>query len=147
MQFARRAFLRALPGAVAAAPIVAKAAADELIAQDAGLGMFNPLGIISGGAGDIPAMEPAGSSSEKRRLRKDFFRKFALPDWERDQMWEDTCVAGLDPDIAAKKSWSMSVKILTQRQRNFAKRLARQDNRWTYEDLREAFHQKFGFWL
>ena len=41
MQFARRAFLRALPGAVAAGPIVAKAAADAVLYHARHFGDFH----------------------------------------------------------------------------------------------------------
>lgn len=144
MQFARRAFLRALPGAVAAAPIVAKAAADELIGKHAGLGTFSAFGNISGGEGGMP--NGCAPSPQDPSLIRDFFHRFGLPEFERARIWEETAVGGLDPDIAAKQSWSMSVKILTQRQRNFNRRIDKQYRHWGYEDARAAFQQKHGFW-
>ncbi len=141
MQFARRAFLRALPGAAVTGHIAAKAALDGAIGQAVGI-QGSALGQFGGGFPE--ACNPA--PPDRGRVR-DFFRKFGLPDFERERMWPETSVHALDPDIAAKRSWSMSVKILTQRQRNFEQRVGRQDRNWSYEDMREAFYKKNGFWF
>ena len=140
MSIARRGFLRLLPGAAVAAPIVAKAAADELMGQQAGL----VRGVLGGGVEMAQACAPA--PPDRSRI-KDFFSKFGLPDFERDRIWQETSVHYLDPDIAAKKSWSMNVKILTQRERNFKQRIGRELRAWDFEDAREAFQRKHGFWF
>ncbi len=51
----------------------------------------------------------------------------------------------LDPDIAAKRSWSMSVKILTQQERNYQREIERMRELGWFEMAQEKFKNLVGF--
>ena len=133
-----------------ATPIAAKAAVDTELAKQAGLwtadGLgdaslrISPGGIAQGGAG-------GGIPYEKRLIgAADYIKMFGLPeviDFElRDQA---RYVNSLDPDIACKKSWSMSVKIMTQRQRNYERQVARLEKSGWRQRARSGLTKLLGF--
>jgi hypothetical protein len=147
MKFSRRSFLRALP----AASISAKVAADKAVAEAAGVMPFGRIPTASPiGGGGIPNVGSSSGLIEEKPWMKAlrFFRGNGLPDWKlRNLRDEARSVYALDPDIAAKKSWSMSVKIQEQRERNF-QRLCEQSKRNIVEwGQREEFGEQNGFWL
>lgn len=123
MGISRRWFLKAVP----AAPMAAKAAAAKLVAEPGVLG-FPGLTPSTGGY----AM-PTGSSAQQTDNRpaarlsrwRDMLRHFGgLPQWKLEEIRENCkYVAVLDPDIAARHSWSVSVKMQEQRRRNFEARV------------------------
>lgn len=140
MTLQRRRFLSFLP----ALPLAGKALADEAIAKAAGVGASGLGGACAPSTG-YPSAINDGPDNRHRAMA--WLRQFGLPDFERAKIW-DECryVHSLDPDIAAKRSWSMSVKILTQRQRNFDRRLAEQFGRFDYSESRDAFMKTQGWW-
>lgn len=127
MRTNRRRFLSLLGVSTAAAPLAAKAALDESIARQTGLDL---IGSRVGGMGGMGA--PASMSEQAKgyaqylpyedRVKKSvaWMKLVGFPDFMERQIRENSkWVQGLDPDIAAKRSWSMSVKIQEQRVRNY----------------------------
>lgn len=123
---ARRKFL----GMFAATPLAAKAAADEIIAKQINLGGSGIAPRLPSSVGRAPleyGMQEAGDSKkryfthEERLINaSDWIRLFGVPDGlEKEFRGNSKWVGALDPDIATKRSWSMSVKIQEQRQRNY----------------------------
>ena len=96
-----------------AAPLAVKAASDKAIAELSG--------IEANGLGDTNA--PALTSQDPTKL-SDHIKLFGIPEIfiEEARKLSETVYA-LDPDIACKKTWSMNVKIITQKQRNYEKLL------------------------
>lgn len=138
----RRSFLRIM----GVAPLAAKATADKAIADLAGVspvsgGFGVPMPSLSGGVA-----EQSADTWKKKVLR--FLAEKTLPAWFEDEIRERNRHVGyLDPDIASKRSWSMNVKIVTQRQRNVerAKRDAIDGPR---RGLRSReFEEKYGVWI
>lgn len=141
MTVGRRNFLRLF----AASPLMAKAAADKAIAEVTNIGGAGLVGLGSGGS---PMAAPSQSGSERASKVASFLRRFGLPDWEVERIKVDNHhVYQLDPDIAALKSFSMNVKIATQRERNVARQVERLQGQSAYEELRDDFRKKHGFWF
>jgi hypothetical protein len=141
----RRSFL----GLFAASPLAAKVAADKALADATGM-------IANGAAGmgnsSPPFGNPAGASEVAPDIRRsriaDFFKRSGVPDWELDRIKRDSrFVYGLDPDIAALRSFSMNVKIGMQRERNVQRELERMKGQNVYEQMRDDFRKKHGFWF
>ena len=103
---------------------------------------FNPLGSVGlqqyGNPGPPSALNVV-EAAKRRSSLLNFFRTFRLPQWEIDQIRRDTAVYALDPDIAALRSFSMSVKICMQRERNVARRIEQLERQPAYEELRLKF--------
>lgn len=136
---ARRKFMQAL----AAAPLAAKGAADQAIAKAAGIGASG-LG-AAGHFGGVPA--GSASSGEPSAVKVlSWLKTFGLPEHVRERMKVETrYVAFLDPDLAAKRSWSMSVKIAAQRQRNFAHKMASAERRLVTQIKQEELAKLIGW--
>jgi hypothetical protein len=112
----RRKFLSLLGVSTAAGPLAARAAAD---AQSAVLMRVTATGLDAGYG--IAGGQPTDMPYEQKVIgAADYVKVFGVP-----KVIEDTYrlnskyVGALDPDIACKKSWSLSVKIMTQRERNY----------------------------
>lgn len=138
----RRAFLRILGIAPVSAPLAAKAAADEAVARLAGV-------VTAPGTGGAPGFQvlPDGKPDWKAKIRR-YLAEQVVPEWFEEELRERNRHVGyLDPDLACKRSWSMSVKIATQRQRNIDRaRLAALDE--PRRRLRSAeFEEEHGVWL
>jgi hypothetical protein len=109
--------------APAAAPLAAKGAADAQIAKLAG--------VVVEGASASQYAAPTGAGfpgpdeyNKTRIAASEYVKMVGVPDFVTEQIRrESQYVSYLDPDLAAKRSWSMSVKIATQRQRNFERRM------------------------
>ena len=135
-----------------ATPLAAKIAADKAIADGIGLRNSNGMG-GSASIGGFGVPESCGDATEcnipyeKRVIGADqYIKTVGVPKW-LDEQYRDEAkyVAELDPDIACKKSWSMSVKIQEQRQRNYQRRLERLKRRaWEYKG-RTALQKILGF--
>lgn len=119
-------------GIMGAGSIAAKATVDSSIAELAGVTRTTGLGDSSmnlfTGAGVSDAIkgtaEPVLSYGQKAMAAAQYVKQFGLPKALEEHMRDESkYVTCLDPDIACKASWSMSVKIMTQRERNFQKRL------------------------
>ena len=73
-------------------------------------------------------------------------RLFGVPDSVDFRIRDDARnVHALDPDIACKRSWSMSVKIMTQRQRNYDRAIERLKSSGAIERKRQALTALLGF--
>ncbi len=108
---------------VGASPLAARAAAEKGMAEVIGInanGLGNPN---SGGA-------PLGGGDDSYRdqiiASGRFVETFGIPEVIESVIREQSrWVASLDPDIANKRSWSMAVKVMTQRQRNYDREINR----------------------
>lgn len=133
------------------APIAAKAAADEVIAKSVGTFAANGLGNASMGLpyGGLPYGEGVGNSIpyEKRLMgASDYIKMFGIPEvMEYELRDRARTVMALDPDIACKASWSMSVKLMTQRQRNYERELLRIEKSGWQQKGRSALKSLLGF--
>lgn len=122
----RRSFLKL----IGAAPIAAKATADAELAKASGInvsGVGNASLGLAGGGGAMPSALADGVTYEQRLIgATDYIKMFGVPDVINFELRDRAkYVSALDPDIACKASWSMSVKIMTQRQRNYDRELER----------------------
>lgn len=133
------------------APLAAKAVADEMIAKGAGIslgGLGNAsLGL---GYGGQPCAEPDVGPHipyEKRLMdAADYIKVFGIPEvMEYELRARSRCVYALDPDIACKATWSMSVKIMTQRQRNYQREIERVEKSGWQQRGRSVLKRTLGF--
>lgn len=127
------------------APAMGKKAVDAEIAKGAG--------IIATGLGDSSArlatavIQPSQDDYGKNLISAaDYMRTFGIPESVEVRMRDDSrMVFHLDPDIACKQSWSMSVKIMTQRQRNYDRLIERLKVSGFIERKRQALTKLLGF--
>lgn len=124
----RRKFLGLLGISAVAAPIAAKSALDKSIGEQAGISGLGAPGHFSvGSIGRLPeAQQNCGSLGsiipydETIQQSVGYIKTFGLPDFfEKQLRHQSKWVSFLDPDLAAKRSWSMSIKIQEQRARNY----------------------------
>lgn len=144
----RRKFLGILGVGAASAPLAAKEALDKSIG-DLALRGDEGLPVVPSTGGNIGGWrERNAERSESIPKALDWIRgnNGKLPEHiERSYREEASYVQALDPDIACKRSWSMSVKINEQRQRNYQRNVERylaQDERMK---VRDAFEKAVGF--
>lgn len=113
MGVARRGLLKMI-GAAPLTGLASKIKLDEAIAEEAG--GIKTTGLVYNNIPDV-------DSSSLLKLAK-LVKTSGLPDVLERRLREQTYfVGGLDADIAAKRSWSMAVKIQHQRERNYNARL------------------------
>lgn len=148
MTVGRRSFLRLF----AASPLAAKAARDEVIGNLTGMAANGIAGLGHGGNPSAPYGSPSSIGDVAPDVRRsrlmDWFRRSALPDWEVERIKRDLLhVYALDPDIAALRSFSMNVKIGIQRERNIERHIEGLKGQSAYEQMREDFRAKHGFWF
>lgn len=123
MQTTRRTFF----GWLGATPLAAKAAADAEIVKLTAMRHLPGLGDASldldnGTAGVFG--DPNAPYSKRLIGAADYMKAFGIPPAVEARLRNDAkYVHSLDPDIACKRSWSMSVKIQEQRQRNYQRSL------------------------
>ena len=133
-------------------PLAAKAAVDAQISQ------VTTLGGVPGGFGNAslslpfgggPAAENESAVSYEQRLTAaaDYLRLLGrLPETVEFTLRDNArYVIGLDPDIACKRAWSMSVKIMTQRQRNYERGLQRIMESGRHQRERNVLKAVLGF--
>lgn len=154
MKTNRRRFLSLLGVSTAAGPLAAKAALDEGIARQAGL---NLSALATGGKWGYGSGGPPASSQgqisgqyfshdEKIRLATAYIKSFGLPEFVQKTAREQSkWVNALDPDIAAKRTWSMSVKIQEQRARNYAYAIEQYENSAWYNEKKSFVNKLLGF--
>jgi hypothetical protein len=134
-------------GLVAASPLAAKKAADAA-AQDLVDKSENYLGY------SVPQPNYVDPIHEKRMPAKVIRKMLAngLPDWRIEEIRRDLShyTPKLDPDIAAKRSWSLVAKYSAQRERDFEKAVKHSldvfDNEWIHQ-AREKFQRETGWYL
>lgn len=142
----RRSFL----ALIGAAPVAGKAAIDAEIAKGVGMdlsGLGNAAMGLPGGSYGVLAGSLDDVPYEKRLIgAADYIKLFGLPQSVeanfRDQAKYVTC---LDPDIASKRSWSMAVKIMTQRERNYHRAVERVKVAGWQERGRQNLKKLLGF--
>jgi hypothetical protein len=155
----RRGFVRLLGVGTVSAPLAAKEALDGEILKLTSAGSnasslassmqpfsdgnpsaeMPPPGTVEGSTG-APWVHP--------NIRMaDYIRVFGrVPEHiERDIRERAKSVYCLDPDIANKRAWSVSVKILTQQQRNYDREFELYKRRGWYESMQQNFYKLFGF--
>jgi hypothetical protein len=123
----RRSFLSLLGVGAAAGPLAAKVAVDSEIGKLAGIQSnlaSTGLGLISGGA---PQAIGDGTNYQQQLINAaNYVKMFGLPEFVEFELKDQSkWIPSLDPDLACKKSWSMSVKIAEQRQRNYKRAVER----------------------
>lgn len=138
----RRSFLRIL----SASPLAIKASADKAISDLAGISNANSMAPMTPMASY--GATAAGENSSWKRKVLSFVAKNTLPEWFDDELRRRyQTVTYLDPDIAAKRTWSMCVKIATQRERNI-ERGRREAVEGPMRQLRHSeFSEQFGVYL
>jgi hypothetical protein len=117
----RRSFTALLGLSPLAGPVAAKAAVDAEIANLAGMGRnIAPAFQQSTGLYGAPSTLGGMDYYDKTKIAaSEYIKLSGLPEFVQESLRRQSQYVGaLDPDIAAKRSWSMSVKILTQRERN-----------------------------
>jgi hypothetical protein len=139
----RRGVFRALMGV----PLAAKGAADQVVAGLTGIGGTASQGLGSRwSGGDVPTI-----SAVRGRTALDIAKaalQLPIPDWRVEQIKKEcSYVSVLDPDIAALRSFSMSAKILMQRERNIEWRLDHSKNSHAFYLRRTEFEDRHGFWF
>jgi hypothetical protein len=138
----RRRFL----SIVGAAPIAAKTAIDAEIGKAAGLGGIDGLGNPSMGLSYGSPMSDGIPYGRKIISASQYVSMFGIPDVVEFELRDRArCITFLDPDIACKRAWSMSVKIMTQRQRNYERaRLHIERSGWRHAGM-ERLKKALGF--
>lgn len=146
MQANRRRFLSLLGLGAASAPLAAKAAADNQMMALTNLRYANlSAGHASEYVGSLRLQ--SASSLSPNVAAEQYIRLIGkLPSFVEEQVRERAKnINSLDPDIACKKSWSFSVKIQTQRERNYQAEIARYSINGKYEVAQKTFKKISGF--
>lgn len=142
----RRKVMGMLGVGVAAGPSLASHAAEALGGQK----MLRTAGYMSHNTGDVSAMIKGTLIDPSDHAKKitAFFARGVFPEFFERELREQAKHIGMfDPDILAKKSWSDSVKILEQRERNYQRLLEMRTKQWMPNNEREEFYKQNGFWL
>lgn len=143
MQATRRTFF----GWMTATPLAAKAAADAEVVKLTGMreiaGFGNPSlplgGAYLGDEDQIPYRQRLIGAA-------DYIKTFGLPPAVEMRLRNDAqYVHALDPDIACKRAWSMSFKILCQRQRNYERALELITTGAKHERAKKLLKNMLGF--
>ena len=136
----RRAF--GAIGALAATPIAAKEAMDSEVARLT----FDRATALA------PALQYAGAPTSGDDYTKailkagDYINAIGVPDWVRDHYRRNgSYIQALDPDIAALRSFSMSVKIMMQRERNLERNIEYMKHQATKARKASAFKALTGW--
>jgi hypothetical protein len=146
----RRSFL----GLLGVAPLAAKQVLDESIMRQTGMTIGTQGSDVSGGLpqggstmpgqlGNLRQYVPYGERVERASR---LMRWWGIPKEVKEQVWlQARWVHQLDPDIASKRSWSMSYKALVQRERNYHRILDGIDGQATAGRIRKNLEEFFGF--
>lgn len=152
MNIGRRSFLRMIGVGGVSVPLAAKAAVEAEVAALTTLAGHNatPMNraVLGGGAGP-PASGGYGQTGgvSPQIQMADYLKLWgSLPAHiERDVRERSKNVYHLDHDIANKRSWSLSVKIATQAQRNYDRDVQRYHHSGAYERAQGLFEKISGF--
>ena len=146
MKSSRRSVLKFL-GLAPAAPLAAKLANDEKL-----LSLVRGRETLASGYGydsgyGIPSSPKQSPDYVNPYIRvAEYVKVFGIPKHVEEAMRQEAkYITALDPDIAAKKAWSMSVKILTQRERNYQDSIIRLEKQGAYQRAQEVFRGVTGW--
>lgn len=150
MKTNRRKFLSLLGVGVAGAPIAAKAALDESILKQVGVTTQSFTGGASSMNGPMSASIGGPTSgltyAQTVSRASTWIKMMGMPkDLEKEFRERARYVHALDPDIAAKRSWSMSVKLMSQRERNYERQVEALHATASYYGVREKMEKLLGF--
>src|SRR5512143_2132434 len=141
----RRKVLALLGLAPIGAPLAAKAAADAQFAKLTGISLEGAPALLYG-ANSGGAPMPSADWDNAQIAATEYIKTFGLPEFVRENMWRNSqYVNVLDPDLVAKRSWSMSVKIAEQRQRNFKRNLEQMQHTAWHSKGKKAFRAISGW--
>lgn len=149
----RRRFLSLLGVGAASAPLAAKAVADAEMAKLVGINgqalASTGLGLY-GGAGGLPngiGQQSIGLTQQQMLIATaDYIKTFGIPEVIEVELRDQAkWISSLDADIACKKSWSMSVKLLTQRERNYSRSVERMKKSGWVQRKRSIIKSILGF--
>lgn len=142
----RRKVMGMLGVGVAAGPAVARGAVGALENQQLvrTVGYANAPNTVTGGILGDQIID----SAEHARKMASFFARGVFPEFfERELREQAKQINGFDVDILAKKSWSDSVKIQEQRERNYQKLLESRRQQWASNNEHNEFYKQNGFWI
>lgn len=126
-------------------PLAAKAALDAEMARLGGISIDKGLSEI-GAPSQLPMGSYALPGQSAEELAGEFFNLFGIPEHIRDTYSRASRrVDCFDPDIVAKRSWSHSVKVVTQRQRNLARMIENIEHGIAQSRKSKAFREIAGF--
>jgi hypothetical protein len=133
MDLNRRNFL----GVAAASPLatkeIAKKALEEAQMHASRISLYSDS--IYNGV-HVPDVSPS------MRSLREAIRDLGVPDWKREDLWEDARRSRtLDPDIAAMRSLSLSAKMRRQWARNYDRLVARTLRQTELEKMKRSFFQ------
>lgn len=130
-------------------PLAAKVAADSKILSLSGIDENRTPVFASGGYGDYPPSQSTASTMSYEDIQiaaQHYAETIGIPDFIKSRIKRDSqYVNALDPDIAAKKSWSVSVKVLTQRERNYQRSIDGMISQFKSIKTRSAFRSLTGW--
>lgn len=147
-------------GWMGSSAIAAKTAADQVIADAAGFGQGGLVGLGNSAmhyAYGEPAdanMDASPSTVGKRQYTHaerlveagKYITQHGIPPYLEERYRDEVRVVyALDPDIACKRSWSMSVKIATQRERNYHRRVQHSIDLGKQQMAKNALSKLLGF--
>jgi|GEM_PF-2691450 len=137
MNLNRRKFL----GAAAMSPLAAKEMAVKA-AEAAEMDAMNASGIELFGDSMYTGVTSYDSEPEMRSIW-DAIKDLGLPEWKKDDLWEDAKRSRtLDPDIATMRSVSLNAKMKMQWKRNYDLLLERAFTQQKMEKLKQSFFAK-----
>jgi hypothetical protein len=141
MMIGRRRFLKLMGVSTAAAPMAAKAAADREALKLTTPNYNTPL---SGNL--IQAPQAFNDATQDQLIRQaEHVRLFGLPRHIEASLRERAAyVSCLDADLVVKRSWSFSVKIQEQRQRNYRRLVEGYEKAGWYERAQKTFAEMTG---
>jgi hypothetical protein len=144
MAITRRNIAKLL-GIAAASP--AKAA--ESVAQGFGFPVAGIGASLQQNFNEMPPFPSANEEVEKNVYLSaaNYVMAFGMPDFvEADLRGRANDVHHIDYDIAIKRSWSLSVKVATQRERNYKELCERYKKFGTHTHKKNAFKKLTGFY-
>lgn len=126
------------------APLAVKAASDAEIAKS--MELANGAGPFQYSITPLSHSLPSTDYLKVKTAAAQYIEHFGVPDFVLESSRRNAQYVGrLDPDLAAKKSWSMSVKILTQRERNLARNI-KSFKHAAWQAQRASIFQKLTGW-
>ncbi len=105
---------------------------------------------LSGGQPPSTRHSNGGNIEDRRSnyFQQLLSQRLPLPDFiEKELRGRAKYVYSLDHDIACKRSWSLSVKIITQQERNYHRMVRERRERGSFMRQLNKFQKAFGFWI